>query len=590
MRVSDYYAQYLKNSGVDYVFGLQGSGTTVQMFDSIAQCDGIDYVCTLHEEAAGMAACAYAQVTNGLGACIATSGPGATNLYTSIAGAFYNSIPVIFIVGQAQSKWLRYSDELRHFGYHENNIDIFKPITKYVVELTTPEMTCYEIEKAVYYAMEGRPGPVVISLVDDVTWLQIEPEKMCHFKRPLSDNKTVNNIGEILEQIKQAERPILMLGNGIRCAGAEKEAKELIELLKWPVALTYAMRDFLPDDRTENIGSFGNQGSRGGNFAVQNADFILAIGVRFDPYETGTPASNFARGAKIVSVDIDQAELEKYDKYDIRCDGAIRCDAKEFLKEFNPIVSEMQLASPDNWRNRIAEWKKKYPLCLPEYYHESTLNPYVFVEILSEELQAGDTIVTDTSTPRNFMYQAFKFKEKQRMVTWLNFACLGYGLPGAIGASYSGRGRVFGIMGDGGLQFNIQELATVMFNKLNIKIIVFDNGGFSTIYRSQEQFLEGRYYGSDREHGLPIPDCETIAKAYGLPIIRITSNDDIRKGIQEMLKIEGPVFCIVTLSIKHGPKPVRKGKDPIEDATPKLDYEELEKEMIIPPLKRMEGH
>ena len=584
MRISDYIVSYLRDLGVQHVFGLQGSGTAIQMFDSLGEAEGIDYVCTLHEQAAGMAADSYACITGNLGVCVTTCGPGATNLYTCVSGSFFNSNPVVYIIGQPQVPLMKKDEKLRFFGYHENDvISIFKPITKYVVQITNPKDARYEVEKAIYLALEGRPGPVVIALPDDITWLQIEPSELVGFEPPQYNSQVLDiELDQCISLMQKAVRPILILGKGVRCSNAISEVKELIDYLDWPVALTWGIRDLLPYEDKRNVGSFGIQGSRSGNFSVQNADFILAIGTRFDPSETGQPAKNFAREATIVTVDVDKQELKKYDEYGIPHSLQICSDAKCFIIELKKKLKNMPLnKSYSDWLNKVFYWKEKYPVFQMDYLKEDEVNPYVLIEALSNVLSNGDVVVTDTSTPRNYLFQAFKAKANQRLSTWWNFACLGYGLPAGIGACYAHTGNVVTLMGDGGLQFNIQELATVVFNSLNLKIIVLDNGGYANIYHVQNNFMKGRHYGIDKAHGLPLPDSAKIAKAYGLPVVTIMSNEEIEEKLSEVMSMEGPVFCIVYLPMKHWTVPRKVGKDPIEDMTPKLSREEFNEQMLV---------
>lgn len=591
MKISDYYAEVLRNHGVHYVFGLQGSGTALQLFDSIAHYDDIDYVCTLHEQSAGMAADGYASISGGLGVCIVDSGPAVTNLYTCVAGAYYNSTPMLFIVAQPQTHMLRKDLKLRHYSYHEAEIlTAYTPITKYTAQVTDPHRACYEIEKAIYMAEEGRPGPVMLALPDDITWLSIEPEKLEHFHPESTTDETACQASEksyssCLDIMMEAKRPVLLLGNGVRQGKATVEARELIDLLGWPVALTFAIRDLIPDSHPLNTGSFGIQGTRSGNFALQNADCILVIGSRLDPFEIGQPADNFARDAKIIVVDIDAHELDKFSDYHIPCTLALRLDAKIFLCSLiKKIKSSGYCFTNLSWCTTIKTWRHKYPVFLDTYYKESSINPYALVEQLSLLSDENDVIVTDTGSARNYIFQSFACKENQRLTSWLNFACLGYGLPAAIGACFAHTGRVLTIMGDGGLQFNIQELATVVYHKLNLKIFIFDNDGYSSIQHAQDNYLEGRHHATDRQHGLPLPNSSKIAAAYGLPVIEVYKNDELQEKIREALSQNGPVFCNLHLSISHWTTPVRKGKDPIEDLSPKLPRDEFYKEMIIPPI------
>lgn len=592
MKISDYFTQVLKANGVRYVFGLQGSGTAVQMFDSIARCEGIDYVCTLHEQTAGMAADGYAAVTGGLGACVVDSGPAATNLYTSIAGSYYESRPVIYIIAQPQTSLLRKDLRLRHYGFHEAEIiQGFSPITKYTVQVTDPSRVRYEIEKAIYIAQSGRPGPVVLAMPDDITWLQTDPETLEGFtpefdaSEPNLDISFDTKLSQCIDMLKNSERPTFILGNGVRLSKAVSQTKELAEKLGIPIAPTFALRDAMPDNHPLFAGSFGVQGSRSGNFTVQNSDLIIVLGSRLDPSETGLPTSNFARNAKVVVVDIDTYELEKMGQYGIKCDLPIKSDIRIFVEKLSEKINSANLKPKHSaWCEKVGYWKRKYPLFKPEYYKEETVNPYSIVEQLSLLAGSNDVLLIDIGLCHNFILQAFKCKEGQRLIAWTNFACLGYGLPAAIGACYAHDGQVIAVMGDGGLQFNIQELATVIFNNLNMKIIVFDNDGFGLIQYSQNNFLDRRHEATDREHGLPLPNSAKIAQAYGFPVIEIFKNEELASKMEEALSMNGPVFCCIHLSIKHWTNPCRKGKDPIEDMTPKLPRDEFYNEMIVPPI------
>lgn len=588
MKISEYIVGFIKELGVKYVFGLQGSGTAVQMIDALGETEGIDYVCTLHEQAAGMAADAYAQVTGNIGVCVTTCGPGATNLMTCIAGSFYNSNPVVYIIGQPSIRLLLKVEGLRHYAYHENDLNIFKPITKYVVQISDPENVRYEVEKAFYIAKEGRPGPVVIAIPDDITWLQIEPNEQKSFNVEKKENFVKEDeIEEVFSLIGQAKRPVLLLGKGVKCAKAQELAFRLIEKLKWPVLLTWGAKDLLAYDNKQNVGSFGIQGTRAGNFTVQNADFILSIGSRLDPSETGLPQKNFARGAKIVSIDIDNSEVKKYNRYGLNVYKAIYCDAKAFMSLFIEKFDDRLISKQSifEWNNKVNYWKSKYPVFNSSYREEQNVNPYVFFEELAKASGVNSVIVTDSSTSRNYCFQSFKNKEGQKLLTWWNFACLGYCLPAAIGACFSTNDTVIAIMGDGALQFNIQELATIVYNKLNLKIFVFDNGGYANIQHTQNRFI-GRNHGTDRATGLPLPDSEKIAEAYGIPVFKIDSNAGMYDKLLQVINKEGPVYCSVVLPINHWTVPCRVGNDPIEDMTPKLDRKEFYEQMIVKPLDK----
>lgn len=575
MKISDYIVSRLVSQKVEYVFGVQGSGTCVQLFDALHRAAGIEGVSCLHEQAAGMAADACAQLTGTVGVCIATAGPGASNLTTCVAGSFYNSVPLLCIIGQPSVSQQGRRIGLRHYGFHENDVrGMFGSIAKYVVEIDDPADAAYEVDKALYIAQEGRPGPAVVSIPDDITWLQYDPSTQREFVPPAASSMQLP-IEPLLESMQAAKRPILMFGSGVRRAGAVEEARELAGCLGWPVALTWSMRDTLPDDDPLNIGSFGSQGGRAGNFAVQCADFVLAVGARLDPFETGVP-SRFAPHASVVSVDVDRCELEKYSALGIHCDHVINVEAGVFIASLLSALKNCpKVRDYSAWKARIAMWRARYPTVGIDELKSGPVNPYALVGALSDLLQEGDTIVADSGSNKNYLFQAFRFKSRQRLFTWTNYACLGYALPAGIGACLASHRRVVAVMGDGALQFNIQELATAVFHELDLKLIILDNGGYSTIMHSQDGYLEGRHVASCRSGGLPIPELEPILRAYGWPVVTVTRNDDIRDTLPALLDAAGPAACIVKLSWEHKTVPARKGADPLEDMTPRLPREEL---------------
>ncbi len=583
MKISDYLVNVLKENGVKTVFGVQGSGTVIQIFDSLGHTDGIDYVCTLHEQAAGMAADAYSQVTGGFGACVATCGPGATNLYTSIAGSYYNSNPVIYIIGQPQLSMMKGDTRVRHYGAQEiDDLNIFAPVTKYVAIIHNKENARYEIEKALYVAKSGRPGPVIIAIPDDVTWLDIMPDNLKKYTPNIPEIEVDKEIfDEILKRLTAAKRPVFLFGKGVKCANAEEYAKTLIEKYNVPYALTWGARDLLPSASELFVGSVGIQGSRSGNLAIQNADLIISVGARLDASETGGNAT-FAREAYIYSVDIDFDEIDKYKTFGIPVDKPIQMDAKTFLKGLLGIsYADMDFGC---WVEKIAHWKNKYSITPSLKDIGEEIDPYYFVSKLSDMLKSGDIITTDASSPKSYIYQAFGVKENQKLVSWLNFASLGYGLPSGLGACFAHNDRVITVTGDGGMQFNIQELATIRFYNLNMKIIVLDNGGFGNIYHVQNNFLDGRHHGVNREYGLPIPNIEHICNAYKIPVSTACKNSEIEAALKACFDVDGPSVCIINLSMDKWITPKKAGKDPLEDMTPKLDRNEFYSEMIIKPI------
>lgn len=589
MKLSDYVALFLLKKGIKHVFSITG-GAAAHLIDSIAKTDGIDYICTQHEQAGAMAADAYARVNRNLGASIVTSGPGATNLLTGVCCAYYDSVPVIYITGQVSTFRMKRDLGIRQLGFQETDVvDIFKPVTKYAVLVEDPLKIRYELEKAVYIAKSGRPGPVLVDIPDNLQRMNIEPENLESFIPPEEKvivNKSEDDINKCLQLISGAKRPVLVLGFGVNLADCDKEMRELIDRLGFPVVLTWAMMFFLPADHPLKVGSFGTHGSRYGNFTVQNADLIISIGARLDTRGAGSPITTFAREAKKIIIDIDIFELKKFEKLGLKVDLLIQADAGEFVKMLSKKLRNVNFPDISEWKNKISEWKLKYPICSKEYYKEKDVNPYVFTKVLSKESSEGDIIFVDTGCGVAWVSQGFDFKEKQRYFSAFNNTPMGYALPASIGASFAlGKKPVICISGDGGLQMNIQELATVVRHNLPIKIFLLNNHGYGMIQQTQEQWLGCRYEASTVEGGLGFPDFVKLAKAYGLKTIKIKYNRQLDKKIKEALAYDGPVFCDIEIPSTHRVVPQVVFGRPIEDSEPLLKREEFFDNMIVKPDK-----
>lgn len=590
MKLSDYIADFLANQGIRHVFAIAG-GASVHLIDSISKHSKIGYICPQHEQAGAMAADGYARVTANLGAAMSTSGPGATNMITGVCCAYYDSVPVIYITGQVATFRLKRGTGSRQVGFQETDVvDLYRPITKYAVMVEDPKRIRYEMEKACYLAKVGRPGPVVVDIPDNLQREQINPEELEPFVAPTAESPMDRNLDRHVERcvelLQGATRPVIILGWGVRLAKGEKEARELVEGLGVPLVPTWAMMDLLPSNHHLLVGAFGTHGTRYGNFAVQNADLLLAIGTRLDTHEAGSPLTSFAREAQKIVVDIDVPELKKFGKFGMAVDVLIQADAREFLKTLNKRIGSFAMQDLSPWRQRIAEWKARYPICPATYYEEKDVNPYVFVKALSQESAEGDVIFVDTGCAVAWMMQGFEFKKGQRVFHDFNNTAMGYGLPASIGASIGlDRRPVTCVSGDGSLQMNIQELATVVRHKLPIKIFLLNNHGFSMIQQTQDQWLGSRYEASTVEGGLAFPDFVKVAKAYGYKTRTIRSNRNMQKTIREVLASDGPVFCNVEIRPEHRVIPQVKFGRPIEDSEPLLDRKEFLETMIVNPVE-----
>jgi len=588
MKLSDYVIEFLRDQGIRHIFAITG-GASVHLIQSIADTPGIDFICPQHEQAGAMAADAYSRVTGNLGAAISTSGPGATNMLTGVCCAYYDSIPCIYITGQVFSFRSKASSGVRQLGFQETDtVNIYRSITKYIIKINKPEMIRFELEKAVYLAKSGRPGPVLIDIPDDIQRAEINPDQLESFiptKKVADISFLKGSLNECIRLINQAKRPVIILGWGVRLAKAEREIKEFIKRLSLPVALTWAVMDMFSSDYPLLVGGFGTHGTRHGNFTVQNADLILVMGTRLDIHHRGSPPSNFAREACKIIVDIDRAELEKFKDLDIDINVLIQSDIKEFLKIINQRADEIILSDVSKWKEQIRKWKERFPICPPKYYNEAEVNPYVFIRTLSEELVAGDTIITDTGCALTWTMQAFRFKVEQRLFHDFNNTSMGYALPASIGASIAlNKQRVICITGDGALQMNIQELVTAVKHFLPIRIFVINNQGYSMVRQTQDQWLDSRYLASSIGGGLAFPDFTKVAEAYGYKTSIIDRNLGMRDKICDTLDSVGPNLCDVRIPSWHRTVPQAKFGRSIEDNEPLLNREEFLRNMIIKPI------
>ena len=586
MKLSDYVAKFLAAQGIKHVFVITG-GASAHLIDSIAKTKGIDYVCPQHEQAGAMAADAYARVRGDLGAAIATSGPGATNLLTGVCCSFYDSVPVLYITGQVSTFRCKMNMGIRQLGFQETDVtSIFKPITKYAVKLDDPKKIRHELEKAVYIARSGRPGPVLIDIPDNLQRSNVDHKTMKPFILPKIKPNTAkldSKINQSLQLIRRARRPVLILGWGIYLSGAQDQVLQFIKESGIPVAPTWAMRYLLPESHPQLIGAFGTHGTRYGNFAVQNADLILSIGARLDTRQAGSPHSTFARGAKKIVVDIDSSELKKFAKLGLKIDIEVNSDARLFLERLNKKALGFNFVDTTKWMEQIVEWKKKFPIDGNRLPGSSKINPYYFIKLLSKAVSSEAVIFCDTGCSLAWVLQSFEFKKGQKLFSAFNNTPMGYALPASIGASFACSKPVICVTGDGGLQMNIQELATAVKHNLPIKIFLFNNRGYSMIRQTQDQWFCSRYEASTIESGLAFPDFVKVAKAYGLKTVSISGSKDVQKGIRQALEAKGPVLCDIRIEPDHSVMPQVKYGRSIEDAEPLLDRDEFLNCMIVEP-------
>ena len=555
MKVAHLIAKFLAESGIRRVYTVSGGGD-LHMIDAICRRDDIRIICPQNEQGASFAADSEARIV-GLGCAMATSGPGATNMVTGISTSYYDSVPVIYITGNQTRARLGTGLGVRQFGFQSMPFtELCKTITKYAVIVMDERDILYELEKSLWIAREGRPGPVVIDVPDDIQRADVDLATLRHFE-PFTTEPT-----EIHAHRNYAKRPVIALGWGVHLAGGREVAREMVTRLGVPCVTTWGGADIMAGHPLY-VGTWGTHGVRAANFAVQNADLVIAIGTRLDTKATGSPASSFARKATLVMVDVDEYELKKMATIGRPC-ITVKCNAVAYMKELQ--ITHRAQTPPrhdfSEWIDKIERWKRDYPVILPEYGPE---NPYRIMEELASYLTADDMVVSDTGCPLAWAMQTIPFKG--RFIHAFNQTPMGYGLPAAIGAAGAHPGRVVLLTGDGGLSENITEFATVRKHRLNIKTILFNNRGHAMCRQTQKQWLGGVYHGTS-EKDLATPNFTAVADAYGI------SSYTYLEFL--MSSPAGPAFLEIAIDPEQGVSPqVRFGK-PIEDADPALPEKELE--------------
>ena len=592
MTVAEYILKFLVSKKVSDVFLITG-GAISFVVDEFSRNKNIKYKCVAHEQAAAMMADAYSRVGKGLGATMVTSGPGAQNLVTGIACSWFDSIPVIHISGQVNSFELSSSHistkKVRQVGFQETDfVSIVKPITKFAYQLKNPNEIKYVLEKAFYLANEGRPGPVLIDIPMDFQRSKINLKKLQSFKLPKKKNKKIilNNIYKVKDLLNKSTRPILVVGGGIRISKSINELEKFLKKIDVPIVTTWSGLDTIDYNNKNYIGCIGVYGSRAANFAVQNSDLVLNLGSRLDTRITGGKPETFARSAKVVSIDIDEHELKK--QRGLKIYLKINEDLSKFLSTFNLTLKKFKFSASDDWKSICQKWKIKYPNVKNIYYKQKKfVNPYCFIDRLSKKLNKKDIIITDDGGHLTWTIQAFKVKKGQRVFSAFGNSPMGYAFPAALGASIANKQqRIICIDGDGSIQINIQELQTMVANKLPVKLFVINNDGYGIIKQFQELYLKKRYEASIPSKGVTNPDFNKISNAYGINYSEIKNNKQIDKILNKVLNSKRPEFINVIIDPNQKIIPKLQFGNPIEDLSPLLSRSEFKKNMIIPILEK----
>ena len=561
IKLSDYVFEVLKLHGVKHTFTLTGGGI-MHLVDSMGR-SGMEYICCHHEQAAAIAAQAYDMYSEDLSVCLITTGPGGTNALTGVAAAYVDSTPVIYISGQVKRSDFASLRGVRQYGAQENDIiSMAMPVTKYAVLVERPEDIRYELEKAIYYATHGRKGPVWIDIPLDVQATMIEEDTLRSYQPEVDDmlsrtdklalaltqSENKNKLEEAAEYtlrlLKQAKRPIILIGQGVNSAKAKELVRRMIEITGIPVLATWRALDFMGTEEEGFFGSPGLQAPRYSNIILQHCDTLIVLGSRLDNMITAFNEEHFAFRAQKIIVDIDENEITKLAMTKVY---PVVADVKVFLdilldKANENIIKRDQFSM---WIENCKKLKNQFPILSEKQEKTEGADLYHVTEEISKYATEQDTIViSSTSRCNTAGHIAFQHKRGQKTISSMGMGSMGFALPSAVGAYYaSDKGRVIVIEGDGSLQLNIQELETIVSNKIDAKIFIFNNSGYAAITTMQDRNFEGYYVGSNNMSGLYMPDLEKIAYAYGIPYDKIETDDDIYSKVIKVMQTEGPVIC-----------------------------------------------
>ncbi len=594
MRVADYVVKKIEECGIKHIFMITGRGI-LYLTDAVAKNKNVSAVSTYHEQGASYAAMAYAAATDGMAACLVSTGCAATNAVTAALCAYQDNLPVIFISGQnIINETTRYTGtEIRTYGSQEADIiPVVETVTKYAVMISEADSIVPEMEKAVNVANEGRKGPVWIDIPLDLQNARLDESKLESAKvECICKKSSEKDIDEVAEELNQAKRPILFIGGGTRSAGAMEDVKKFVESSNIPLVYSAAAADVYGSDNILSIGAVGSLGgSRAGNFAVQNADYVLAIGTKLCSQSIGS-AEQFARGARVVVVDIDEHE---HTKKGAHIDKLIISDAKEFLVQLNS-----KGVRPDivGWTEKCRHWKEVFKVSnekfVIEAINDNQIDLYHFADKISDLLSKNAVVITDAGFEELIVPSAIRYRNGQRCLFPAAQGAMGYAIPAILGAYYAGKQDIVAIVGDGSFMMNMQELQLIGSYKIPVKIFVINNNMYAVIRKRQRDLFRNRTIGNDPSDGVPAPDFAKIALSFGIEYKRVNTENELISGIKDALKYDGAciceVMCVEDQKYLHTSFAVNEKrrliKRPLEDLSPFIERELFNKEMIVAPIE-----
>ena len=594
-KVSDIIALFLKEKKIRHVFGIIGSANA-HIFDSISKLNYTEIVCVHHEQAATMAMQNYYRTTGKISAALVTAGGASSNAITGVISAWADSIPGIIISGQENLRFIKSYKKMRMWGIQGfDSTYMVSKVTKYSKRLVNPKEILYELEKNYHISMTGRPGPVWLDIPIDIQGTKIlNSTKLKVFKpkKEIKSNLKKMELIKISKMIEKSKRPVFWFGNGIKLSKKKQAIKKILQKYPFPSFVSWAAIDLLDSNHNLNFGRPGVYGNRASNFILQNSDLIISVGARMSIPMIGYVQDEFARKAKIIQVDIDKTEIKKLKK---KTNLAINKDANIFLENIlKRVKNNINRTSLKDWTNYCRKTLKKYPHIETEAHSDKNghINSYKFLDKLSNFFRKDECIVTDMGTALLSGHQVLKIKEKQTLMTSTGLGEMGFGLPGAIGASFGrNKGEVICLNCDGGMMMNIQELQTIDHYKLPIKIFIFNNDGYLMIKHTQKNLFAGNYTAVNKDTGVTCPDFKKIANAFNMKYFYIKTWNDFNKNISKILKQKKPMIIDVMMDPEQNFHPkLSTSKNikniivspPLEDLSPLLSRDELAKSMIIP--------
>jgi acetolactate synthase-1/2/3 large subunit len=600
IRVADYIMKCVFEENVRHVFYVPG-GQCVYLTDALRRNENLIAVAMHHEQAAAMAALSYSLYNENFGCCLVTTGCAGTNTITGLLHAYQDSIPCLFISGQQNlALTTEYSGlPLRQVGIQEADIvGIVKPLTKYASMVKDAKKIAYMLDEAIYTARTGRPGPVWIDVPLDIQNSMVDEDSLERYIPADVDKLAPDEEDEewVVSGLKESKRPVILLGEGVRVAGAIEQIKRLIEKTDIPTVSSRFAADIVTDDNPCYYGVVGCIGaSRTANFTIQNSDFVLSIGCRLSVDTTGPNRDQFAREAQIAVVDIDEIE---HTKDGVKIDRFVHSDAKEFLEKLLKYDELERLKASNKWWNeKCTHWQQIFKPYDDNASSAGVIDHKYFIETLSKYADEKTVVVSDAGFTGVITPATWQFKEGQRSIPSFAQGEMGFSLPGAIGVGAICTGTVVAMTGDGSFMMNLQELQTLVRTGYNIKIVIMNNNGYSGVRHGQKAHFRGKSIGTDPSNGVDFPDYEKIAQAFGISFIRIQSTEEIDNGIKELFMEDGPCICEVMADpeqvdlhnalVQYGKR--KFGFRPIEDQSPFIDREVFFEEMIVEPMETSYG-